>query len=181
MVNWGPVVDDVAYPRYTDRPGMTDITYIPPINKWLFVHEFPGGDSSFWGKQPNPVYYRFADSPFQFRYTYSYPITVNGVQSNASPQVVWTSAGGHNGTIIVSDNHWNSVFTNTWNGEPDKWEMHASGAPRCYSRPMLVGSDNPDHLLFVSAGSDGQGGSALTSTISSIAEILKNSPDPRDK
>lgn len=170
----------MAYLRYTDRPGMTDITYVPTIKQWIFVHEFPGGDSSIWGREPNPVYYRLADSPFEFRFTYSYPIVVGGVQANASPQVRWTSAGGPNGTIIVSDNHWNSVFTNTWNAAPDKWEMHASGAPKCYSRPLLISSDNPDHLLIVSAGSDGAGKSALTSTISSVTQILKTPSDPRD-
>jgi len=94
--------------------------------------------------------------------------------------VVWTPAGGPNGTIIVSDNHWHSVFTNTWNAEPDKWEMHASGAPRTYSRPLLINSDNPDHLLLVSAGNSLDNDTVLTSTISSVAWILKAPSDPRD-
>jgi hypothetical protein len=141
LVHWGPVIDDVSFLNYTDRPGMTVITYLPRTGQWMLVHEFPGGgtaNSINWGVRPNPVYYRFAYSPFNFRYGYSYPIAVNRVQPNASPYVVWTPAGGVNGTIIVSDNHWNSVFTNQFNGEPDKWEEHSSGAPKCYSRPLHI-------------------------------------------
>jgi hypothetical protein len=183
LLTWGPVIDDVSFLAYHDRPGMTVITYLPPTKQWMLVHEFPGGgttDSSNWGVRPNPVYFRFANSPFNFRFGYSYPITVNRVQPNASPYVVWTPNGGVNGTIIVSDNHWNSVFTNTFNGEPDKWEEHASGAPKCYSRPLHISSDNPDHVLIVSAGSDGANGTAMTSTISSLAQIFLNPIDPGD-
>jgi len=183
LTSWGPVVEDVVYPHPRDAPGMTVIAYIPPIRRWMLVHEFPGGtarDSRAWGRQPNPVHYRLADSPFEFRYGYSYPIVVDGVQPNSSPYVVWTSAGGPNGTIVVSDNHWNSVFTNTWNGAPDKWEMHDSGAPRSYARPLLIASDDPDHLIVVSAGSAGNNDTVLTSTTSSISQILVNPPDPRD-
>jgi hypothetical protein len=173
----------VAFLNQTDRPGMTVITYLPRTGQYMLVHEFPGGgtaDSLNWGVRPNPVYYRFAYSPFDFRFGYSYPITVRGVQPNASPYVVWSPVGGVNGTIVVSDNHWNSVFTNTHNGEPDRWEEHASGAPRCYSRPLHVSSDNPDHLLVVSAGSDGANGTAMTSTVSSLTAILQNPIDPGD-
>ena len=34
LLEWGPVVNDVAYLNYTVRPGMTVIDYIEPIDKW---------------------------------------------------------------------------------------------------------------------------------------------------
>ena len=41
---------------------MTVITYIPPLKKWILVHELPIGNSSSHGVN-YPVYYVMADSP----------------------------------------------------------------------------------------------------------------------
>jgi hypothetical protein len=77
-------VNDVAYDLYIARPGMTVIDYIPPINKWILVHEFPIGNSSSYGVN-YPVYYVLADSPLDFRLSQGQPIVVNGKAPNASP------------------------------------------------------------------------------------------------
>lgn len=34
LMDWGPVINDVAYLNYTDRPGMTSIAHIPTVDKW---------------------------------------------------------------------------------------------------------------------------------------------------
>lgn len=150
LEHWGDVINDVAYPLYTDRPGMTVIDYVPPLKKWIFVHEFPGGDS--WSGAGYPVYYRLSDSPFEFRYAYGYPIVVNGVQPSSSPYVVWTPEGGINGTIIVSDADHQSVFTNRANGQPDQWEEHNTPQPKAYSRALHIFKKYPDHLMILGAG-----------------------------
>lgn len=67
LKSWSSVIDDVAYLNYTARPVMTVISYIPPLEKWILVHEFPGGDSVWAGY---PVYYRLSGSPFDFRCAY---------------------------------------------------------------------------------------------------------------
>lgn len=154
MKSWGPVVDDVAYLNYTGRPGMTIISYIPPLEKWILVHEFPGGDS--WSGAGYPVYYRMSESPFDFRFAYGIPIMVDGVQPNASPYVVWSSVGGANGTIIVSDADHGSVFTNRAGGQPDQWEIHATPQPAAYSRSLHVFAKYPDHLMILGAGVFGE-------------------------
>ncbi|KAH8129301.1 glycoside hydrolase family 93 protein [Trichoderma asperelloides] len=150
LEHWGDVINDVAYPLYTDRPGMTVIDYVPPLKKWIFVHEFPGGDS--WSGAGYPVYYRLSDSPFEFRYAYGYPIVVKGVQPSSSPYVVWTPEGGINGTIIVSDADHQSVFTNRANGQPDQWEEHNTPQPKAYSRALHIFKKYPDHLMILGAG-----------------------------
>lgn len=144
------MIDDVAYLNYTARPGMTVISYIPPMQKYILVHEFPGGDS--WTGVGYPVYYRLADSPFDFRFAYGIPIMVDGVQPSSSPYVVWSPVGGVNGTIVVSDADYSSVFTNRANGQPDKWEMHATPQPAAYSRSLHVFKKYPDHLMILGAG-----------------------------
>lgn len=169
-------MNDVAYLNYTDRPGMTVVTYVPPMDMWIFVHEFPGGDN-FWSGVGYPVYYHLAKNPFEFQYgAGGYPISVNGVQPNASPYVVWSPSGGPNGTIIVSDADHSSVFTNTWLGAPDKWEIHATPEPSAYSRAMLILNENPDHLMLLGAGSYGVATTNFTGSVVSVTELLAQPP-----
>jgi hypothetical protein len=154
LKSWSSVIDDVAYLNYTARPGMTVISYIPPLEKWILVHEFPGGDS--WSGAGYPVYYRLSGSPFDFRFTYGYPIVVDGIQPSSSPYVVWSPVGGVNGTIVVSDADHGSIFTNQANGQPDQWEIHASPQPAAYSRSLHIFAKHPDHLMILGAGEFGQ-------------------------
>jgi hypothetical protein len=171
---WGPVINDVAYLNYTDRPGMTVIEYIPPLEKWMLVHEFPGGDS--WSGEGYPVYYRFAQTPFDFRYGYGYPIDVNGIQPGSSPYVVWSPVGGVNGTIVVSDADHSSVFTNRANGQPDKWEIHATPQPDAYSRSLHIFNKYPDHLFILGAGVyDDTQNLPLYASVVSLTETLAQS------
>lgn len=172
LKSWGAVIDDVAYLNYTARPGMTVISYIPPMQKYILVHEFPGGDS--WTGVGYPVYYRLADSPFDFRFAYGIPIMVDGVQPSSSPYVVWSPVGGVNGTIVVSDADYSSVFTNRANGQPDKWEMHATPQPAAYSRSLHVFKKYPDHLMILGAGVfGGTTNLPLYLSVVSLTETLK--------
>jgi hypothetical protein len=162
LVNWGPVVNDVAYKTRTDRPGMTVINYIPPLKKWMLVYEYPGTPSENarnggdeWGGDAYPVYYRFAKSPFKFDNDRGIPLAVHGVQPGSSPYVVWSPAGGVNGTIIVSDDDHSDVFTNNHAGMPDMWQAHRTPQSRAYSRAMLVPKADPSHVMIFGPGYKG--------------------------
>jgi hypothetical protein len=183
LKTWGPVVNDVAYKTYADRPGMTVITYIPPMKKWILVYEYPGtqeinhAGGEQWSGQQFPVYYRLADSPFEFDNDRGYPIVIRGVQPGSSPYVVWSPEGGVNGTIIVSDNdHW-AVFTNSFGGQPDRWEAHETPQMNAYSRALLVPKENTEHLIILGAARYSR---AVHRPISlsrvSIKELLKKGP-----
>ncbi|OGE53619.1 hypothetical protein PENARI_c007G02477 [Penicillium arizonense] len=154
LKSWSSVIDDVAYLNYTARPGMTVISYIPPLEKWILVHEFPGGDS--WSGAGYPVYYRLSGNPFEFRFAYGYQIVVDGIQPSSSPYVVWSPVGGVNGTIVVSDADNSSISTNRANGQPDQWEIHATPQPAAYSRSLHVFAKHPDHLMILGAAEFGQ-------------------------
>ena len=115
-------MDDVAYETYQARPGMTVIAHIPPIDKWILVHELPVGNSSSHGSN-YPVYYVMADNPLDFRLSKGRPIVVDDrIVPNASPYVVWSPHGGPNGTIVVSDADRRQVWTNSAGGDVDAWE-----------------------------------------------------------
>jgi hypothetical protein len=176
LKNWDPPVDDVAYELYIARPGMTVIAYIPPIAKWILVHEFPVGNSSSYGVN-YPVYYRLADSPLDFRHAEGHPIIINNTTApNASPYVVWTPFGGSNGTIIVSDADRSSVYTNQFGGADDKWKEHSTLAGATYSRAVHVLNKYPDHLaIFGGETFDDMGAGKLTPftiTVMDLKSIL---------
>ncbi|KAF4611164.1 hypothetical protein D9613_006457 [Agrocybe pediades] len=148
LVHWGPVVNDVAYDLYEARPGMTNIAFIKPINKWILVHERPIGNSSSYGVN-YPVYYVMADTPLDFGSNPDTPLVVNNKTApNASPYVAWSPYGGKLGTIVVSDADNMGVFTNQAGGDPAKWELHATPAGAVYSRAVEILDNRPDHLLI---------------------------------
>lgn len=147
LKTWDDPVDDVAYDEYIARPGMTVVAHIPPIDKWIVVHELPIGNSSSHGVN-YPVYYRLADSPLEFRHAEGIPIVINGIAPNASPYVTWSPIGGEYGTIVVSDADRGEVYTNRFGGDPDKWEEHSTPAGATYSRAIHVLRDYPDHLMI---------------------------------
>ncbi|KAK6835023.1 neuraminidase [Apiospora arundinis] len=184
LLTWGPVVNDVAYKTYTDRPGMTVMAYLPPLKKWILVYEypgtppdFPGGDS--WNGQAYPVYYRFASTPFTFDNDRGYPIVAGGgvQQPGSSPYVVWSPSGGPNGTIIVSDNDHSDVFTNSHAGAPDRWEVHATPQPNAYSRALHVPRGYPDHLMILGAARFSRKvPRPLSISVVSVKELLTQPP-----
>jgi hypothetical protein len=146
LKTWGQVVNDVAYEQYIARPGMTVVEYIPPLKKWILVHELPIGNSSSHGVN-YPVYYVMADSPLEFAKEEGRPIVINNTTApNASPYVVWSPLGGPNGTIIVSDADRPQVYTNSFGGDPDKWEEHGTPAGAVYSRAIQISKKYPNRL-----------------------------------
>ncbi|KAH8200977.1 hypothetical protein TruAng_004836 [Truncatella angustata] len=148
LKTWGPAINDVAYNLYEARPGMTVVAYIPPLHKWILVHERPIGNSSSYGSN-YPVYYVMADSPLEFGQNEDMPIVINNTTvPNASPYVVWSPVGGPNGTIIVSDADRRQIYTNHFGGALNRWEEHATPAGAVYSRAIQVFKKYPDHLLI---------------------------------
>jgi hypothetical protein len=179
LKNWGPVVNDVAYDLYTARPGMTVVTYIPPVDKWILVHERPIGNQSSHGVN-YPVYYVMADSPLEFGDNEDTPLVVNNTTApNASPYVVWTPEGGDMGTIVVSDADTRQVWTNRHGGDVDKWEEHMTPAGAVYSRAIQIFKKHPDHLLIYGGETFDDMGLHLrtpfSATVLNIHDVLKAS------
>jgi len=181
MKHWEPPVDDVAYDLYEARPGMTVITYVPPIDKWILVHERPIGNSSSYGSN-YPVYYVTADSPLDFRLSKGQPIVVDKkIVPNASPYVVWSPLGGPNGTIVVSDADRSQVWTNRAGGDVDAWEEHATPAGAVYSRAIQILKKHPDHLLIYGGETFDDRGSGVhtpfSATVVNLNDVLRAGPN----
>ncbi|KAK5741052.1 hypothetical protein LTR17_004202 [Elasticomyces elasticus] len=155
LVNWGPIVNDVAYDNYLARPGMTIVAYIPPIDKWMLGYENPvvlaNGSVQYTNGVQYPVFYKFATDPRDFASSPDLPLLVNGtIAPSSSPYVVWTPEpkGSKYGTIVVSDNDHRSVFTNQAGGAEDAWEEHSTPAGAVYSRAIEIFQMRSAHLLI---------------------------------
>ncbi|KAL2069328.1 hypothetical protein VTL71DRAFT_15666 [Oculimacula yallundae] len=147
-LSWGPVVNDVAYAAYARRPGMTTIALLPN-GKYILTYENVGISSP--SGSGNPVYYRLSTNPLQFDTAPEFLLGANGVYPSSSPFVVWTPAGGANGTIVVSANSHASIFVNTKLGDIGAWRQVATPQSGAYSREIRVLSD-PNWLQIISAG-----------------------------
>jgi hypothetical protein len=170
LKNWGSAVDTVAYSTYIDRPGMVTVAYIAAMNKYILTHEFPAGSSSTYGAN-YPVYYRISDSPLTFNSATGIPILVNNKAPSAGPYVAWSSAGGANGTIFVSDSTYKGVFTNSAGGDKNSWQYHDVPQPSSYSRALHVFNNNPNRL-FIVGGSPYNGNAPLGFSTVDVTNLL---------
>lgn len=155
---WGPVVADVEYAEYTDRPGMTTVAELPD-GTFLMTYEHGHNDTSATaaGVYGFPVTYRTSADPTRFAEGAPGVALVarnTGAAPQGSPYVVWSAAGGGgvNGTIIVSSGGSASVFTNEALGDPGEWYERATPAPTSYTRHLRVFGEAQDRLLIMGGG-----------------------------
>lgn len=151
LLTWEAPVDDVAYPTYTDRPGMTTVTHLPN-GKYMMTYEYGGGPTVSGTGYSFPVYYRINENPLHFNSSVGYPVVSNdGIQPVSSPYITWSPVGGVNGTIVVSSGTYSQVFTNQALGDVSAWTTVPTPEGISYTRHLRV-LCNPDHLLIMGAG-----------------------------
>ncbi|SPQ25626.1 364c42cb-4dd6-4b80-9b76-56aec9a84c5a [Thermothielavioides terrestris] len=151
LKNWGPVITDVAYPTYTDRPGMPTVARLPN-GKYIMTYEY-GGGPAIPTSYSFPVYYKVVADPETFGAATGVSLkTTDGYVPTSSPYVVWSPVGGKNGTIIVSAGSSGDVYINTGLAEPGTpWTRVATPEPSAYTRNLRVLND-PTKLLIMGAG-----------------------------
>lgn len=151
---WGPIVPDVEYDEYTDRPGMTTIARLPDAT-FIMTYEHGHNDAAT-DVYSFPVTYRINADPTRFNE--SAPVAIvarnTGTIPLGSPYVTWSAVGGGgvNGTIIVSSGGSSPVFTNEALGDPGEWYERATPAPTSYTRHLRVFGEDQDRLLIMGGG-----------------------------
>lgn len=160
LLSWGPVVDDTAYDSYEQRPGMPVVAPLPN-GQFIFTYEFGGPPVGF------AAYYRVASNPLAFDAAEGYRIVAtDGAAPSSGPYVVWTPAGGKNGTIVVSASSHADIFVNTDLAAPGSpWRRIGTPQPRAYTRSMAV---LPDPRLVLLIGGGSLGGSANRVSLSVV-------------
>ena len=148
LKTWGPIVDDVTYPTYTDRPGMPTVAQLPN-GQFIMTYEYGGGPG--FSNYQFPVYYKIVSDPEKFGSATGIPLkSTDGTQPTGSPYVVWSSVGGANGTIIASGHSNSEIFVNTQLGQ-GQWKKVASPETTHYTRHLRVLQD-PTKLLIMGGG-----------------------------
>lgn len=79
-------------------------------------------------------------------------VTSDGTVPTSSPYVVWTPAGGPNGTIVVSAGCCSDLYINKKLGAADAWERVPTDVGASYTRSLLVLSQDPSTVLIAGAG-----------------------------
>ncbi|KAF2110866.1 glycoside hydrolase family 93 protein [Lophiotrema nucula] len=149
LKTWGPVIDDVAYPTYTDRPGMPTVARLPN-GKYIMTYEY-GGGPAITSSYQFPVYYKIVSDPEKFGPATGISLkATDGTIPTSSPYVVWSPVGGKNGTIIVSCGSLSQIFVNTGLGE-GPWRKISTQESVSYTRHLRVLQD-PTKLLIMGGG-----------------------------
>jgi hypothetical protein len=147
LKTWGPVVDDVKYPTYTDRPGMPTVALLPN-GKYIMSYEYGGGPHGSDTSYQFPVHYKIASNPEEFDAAVGLPVVAtNGVIPLGSPYVEWSPVGGKNGTIIVSGHSSTDIFINKGLGAGD-WVAVPTPEKAAYTRHLRVLKDQKKLLIM---------------------------------
>jgi hypothetical protein len=151
LVSWEIPVDDVAYPTYTDRPGMTTVTHLPN-GKYMMTYEYGGGPTISGVGYSFPLYYRINENPLNFNSSVGYPlVSSDGIQPTSSPYITWSPVGGINGTIVVSSGTYSQIFTNQALGDVSAWKTVPTPEGVPYTRHLRV-LWNSNYLLIMGGG-----------------------------
>ncbi|RYP49266.1 hypothetical protein DL768_004989 [Monosporascus sp. mg162] len=145
LLTWSAPVDDVHdTSNYEARPGMPVVAALPN-GEYIFVYEVCGTDGC-------RVHYRLTRDPLNVLSARGQSLVSDmGQRPVSSPYVVWSSAGGPDGTIVVSTGR-DQIFVNRRLGDPAAWEEHAVPQPRAYSRALALFNDDDNKLLIIGAG-----------------------------
>ncbi|MGW5663223.1 RICIN domain-containing protein [Streptomyces sp. NPDC003758] len=161
-VNWGPVVDDVAMPTYSDRPGMATVAKLPNGN-YVMTYEYGGAPEKNFA-----VYYKISSDPEAFGSVTGQVLkSTDGYVPSSAPYITWLPTGGPDGTLVVSANSTGDLFLNTQNGAANAWTRIQSNVAGGYSRGMLPLPDG--HSLEVFSG--GYNGSTLNPVTYSTIDL----------
>ncbi|KAI2617502.1 glycoside hydrolase family 93 protein [Hypoxylon sp. NC1633] len=145
---WSTVVDDVAYSTYSQRPGMPTVALLPN-GQYIYTYEYGGGS----GGGSFPVYYRMSSDPEKFSSATHHVLkATDGSVPNGSPYVVWTSAGGANGTIVVSSGCCSEVWINKALGADNAWKKVSTLEGTSYTRSLHIFQEDPNSLLIAGGG-----------------------------
>lgn len=166
LVNWGPIVNDVAYGNYTFRPGMFTVSQLP-LGQWIATYEFYGAPEA-----PFAIYYRISTDPLNFNASLGRPIiATDGTVPVSSPYNVWTPVGGPLGTIAVSDGTHSQVFLNHNLGAPGAWTKMETPEGISYTRSLRVLRDSSKILIAGGGVLSGTNNSVTASTIDITPEV----------
>lgn len=153
LYHWDAPVDDVADPIYKMRPGMTTVAKLPN-DKYIITYEKGNAPEAKMA-----AFYKIADNPLEFLNATEiwFHTDRNETLPRAGPYVVWSEAGGANGTIVVSCSVQTGLYANRQLGDPNAWEYIETRERISYSRSLSI-VPGTGEVLILGGGTDYQHG-----------------------
>lgn len=155
---WGDEIFDVALPDSIKRPGMP-VTALMPDGKYIMVYEVVGIKN-------NPVYCRFSEDGKNWGDPSDIGTKIvdstNNFFMSGTPYIIWTPAGGKNGTLVltakgtIENNNLTgdglmvnrNLGKGSWRYMPTIIKYNAGLHPGGYSRSM-ISIDNGKKILLL--------------------------------
>ncbi|KAJ6024676.1 hypothetical protein N7540_005473 [Penicillium herquei] len=151
LVTWSADFNVVAYPEYSDRPGMAIVAHIKSTGQYIMTYEYCGSGNC-------QAYYKVSSSPLTFDSVVGLPIASNDssqTQPVGSPYVIWTprpdSTDG-SGIIIMNGNSRSELFVNDDSATGSTWKMVDVDQWSAYSRSLRIINDSGVDRLFIGNG-----------------------------
>jgi hypothetical protein len=152
---WSAAVNDVAYPAYNDRPGMTTVAYIASTQQYIMTYEYCGSANC-------AVHYKTAGNPLNFNSATGIALVGNDTSKSVpygSPYVIWTpnpAKTDGSGVIIASSGSLEPVLINDDSANPQGWKVVNVGQWSAYSRSLrIITVQGKKKLLFGNGGNMG--------------------------
>lgn len=151
LKDWSEPVNDVAYPTYEYRPGMTTVAHIKSTGKWIMTYELCGSPDSGC-----PSYYKVASSPLDFASVEGTKLKANtGENPGSAPYVVWTDHPERNdgsGIIIMNGGQNKAVYVNEDSAKADEWRRVDIEQDSAHSRSLQIIDNNGQKKLMLAGG-----------------------------
>jgi hypothetical protein len=152
--SWGAVVDVVISDTLSAQEGMASVAKVSQPHQYVFVRPrlinlqlpnnqyiivFESSQASNSSSATSVVNFKIAASPENAGTERVRDITTSsGLKPQGASFVTWSSVGGANGTIVLSDSITNSLFVNQALGE-GPWKTVSIIAGRAYGREVRAG------------------------------------------
>lgn len=149
--DWSEPVNDVTYPTYEYRPGVTTVAHIKSTNKWIMTYELCGSPDPGC-----PSYFKVASSPLDFDSLQGTKIIANtGENPGSAPYIIWTEPPERNNgsdIIIMSGAQNKAVYVNDDDAAMDRWKKVEIEQDSAHSRTLEIINNNGQKKLMITSG-----------------------------
>ncbi|KAH6625210.1 Sialidase [Boeremia exigua] len=151
LKDWSEPVNDVTYPSYGYRPGMTTVAHIRSTGQWIMTYELCGSPDPGC-----PSYYKVASSPLAFDTVQGRLLKADtGENPGSAPYVIWTEhpeRDDGSGVIILNGAQNQAVYVNEDSAEPDGWRRVNTEQHSAHSRSLEIIVRNGQKKLMLAGG-----------------------------
>ncbi|KAF4963195.1 hypothetical protein FSARC_8773 [Fusarium sarcochroum] len=151
LKKWSDEANDVAYPTYKYRPGMTTVAHIKSTKKYVMTYELCDGPDGGC-----PSYFKVANSPLEFDKSEGKKIVAKtGENPGSAPYIIWTPHPQMNdgsGLLLMSGAQNDAIYINDDSAAADGWRRFNIKQDSAHSRGMEVVDVKGARRLMLASG-----------------------------